>query len=144
MYHVLPEKSSLTFWLPITDMNYLTVKYVHISCVCLSGSLFVLRGIWMLCDPAKLKMLWVRVVPHCVDSVLLASALTLAVISGQYPIQQSWLSAKIVGLLIYIVLGMIALKRGRTKRVRVFALLAAIIVFVYIVEVAITRQVFPY
>ncbi|MET3105457.1 putative membrane protein SirB2 [Oxalobacteraceae bacterium GrIS 1.18] len=123
------------------EMDYQTVKYLHMSCVLLSGSLFVLRGIWMMRDSALRERLWVRVVPHCVDTVLLGSAVTLAIMSAQYPFQQNWLTAKLVALVIYIVLGAIALKRGTSKPIRVMAWLAALIVFGYIVAVAITKHV---
>ncbi|MET3120436.1 putative membrane protein SirB2 [Oxalobacteraceae bacterium GrIS 2.11] len=122
-------------------MDYQTIKYLHMSCVLLSGSLFVLRGIWMMRDSALRERLWVRVVPHCVDTVLLGSAVTLAIMSAQYPFQQNWLTAKLVALVIYIVLGAIALKRGTSKPIRVMAWLAALIVFGYIVAVAITKHV---
>ena len=60
--------------------------------------------------------------------------------SGQYPFAQSWLTAKVIALIVYIALGTIALKRGKTKAVRSGALLAAIVTFAYIVSVALTRQ----
>ena len=81
--------------------------------------------------------------PHLVDTLLLASAVALAVMSHQYPLANGWLTAKVAGLLIYIGLGTVALKRGRTRRVRVTAWLAAQAVFFYIVAVAITRQPLP-
>ena len=77
-------------------------------------------------------------------SLLLASAVALAVMSHQYPLSNGWLTAKIVGVLIYIGLGTVALKRGKTRRTRVTAWLAAQAVFFYIVAVAITRQPLPW
>ena len=125
-------------------MDYLTIKYVHISCVFLSGSLFGLRGILMLRESALRDLRWMKILPHCVDTVLLGSALTLAIMSAQYPIQQNWLSATLVGLVLYIVLGSIALKRGKTKQIRTVAWIAALCVFVYIGSVAVTKQVLPF
>jgi len=87
---------------------------------------------------------WVRVLPHVVDTVLLASAIALAVISGQYPLTQGWLTAKVLGLLAYIVLGTIALKRGRTPAIRITAFSGALLVFFYIAAVAMTKSVLPY
>ena len=86
---------------------------------------------------------WVRVVPHVVDTVLLASAVALAWMSHQYPLVQPWLTAKVAGLLVYIGLGMVALRFGRSRRVRLGAWLAAIAVFAYIVAVAVTRHPLP-
>jgi uncharacterized membrane protein SirB2 len=121
-------------------VNYLALKHLHITFAALSGSFFLLRGLWMLLDSPMLQRRWVRVVPHVVDTLLLASALALVFWSGQYPFVQNWLTAKVLALLAYIVLGTIALKRGRTKGVRTFALLAALATFAYIVAVALTRQ----
>jgi len=87
---------------------------------------------------------WVRVLPHAVDTALLASAIALALRSAQYPLVHDWLTAKVVGLIAYIVLGTIALKRGRTRRVRIAALWGALLVLVYIVAVATTKSVVPY
>lgn len=121
-------------------MDYLLLKYVHVSCVILSGCGFVLRGVWMLADSPRLTQRWVRIVPHIVDTALLASAIALAIISSQYPLAQSWLTAKVIGLIAYVLCGAIALKRGKTKRARAVFLLVALLVFAYIVSVALNRS----
>ena len=121
-------------------MNYLALKHLHVTFAALSGSFFLLRGVWMLLDSPMLQRRWVRIVPHVVDTVLLTSALALVFWSGQFPFVQNWLTAKVLALLAYIVLGTIALKRGKTKGIRTFALLAALATFAYIVAVALTRQ----
>ncbi len=120
-------------------MNYLAIKHLHITCAALSGSFFLLRGLWMLTDSPLLQQRWVRVVPHIVDTLLLATALVLVFWSGQYPFVQPWLTAKVLALVAYIVLGAVALKRGRTKGVRTVALVAALAILAYIVAVALTR-----
>jgi uncharacterized membrane protein SirB2 len=124
-------------------MDYLGLKHFHMSCVALSGTLFLLRGGWMLRASPMLQQRWVRIAPHIVDTLLLASAIGLAVWSRQYPGQQPWLTAKVVALPVYIVLGAIALKRGRTPGQRRAAFGAALMVFVYIVTVAVTKRTFP-
>ncbi|NEX60752.1 SirB2 family protein [Noviherbaspirillum galbum] len=122
-------------------MNYLAIKHLHMTCAALSGAFFLLRGLWMLRDSPALRQRWVRIAPHVIDTALLASAITLAVWSSQYPLAQNWLTAKVVALIAYIGLGTIALKRGKTKGVRAAAFVAALLVFGYIVKVALTRQV---
>jgi len=124
--------------------SYTLLKYLHVSCVVLSGTGFVLRGVWMMQSSPMLARPWVRVLPHVVDTVLLASAIALAVISGQYPLTQGWLTAKVLGLLAYIVLGTIALRRGRTPAIRITAFSGALLVFFYIAAVAMTKSVLPY
>ncbi|NRR32481.1 SirB2 family protein [Oxalobacteraceae bacterium] len=124
-------------------MDYLALKHFHMSCAALSGTLFLLRGYWMLRAPARLGQRWVRTLPHLVDSALLASAVTLAVLSGQSPFAQHWLGAKVLALLLYIGLGSVALKHGRSPAVRAAALAAACLVFGYIVAVALSKRVLP-
>ncbi len=123
-------------------MSYLLLKNLHIGCVMLSGAGFLLRGLWMLADSPWLQRPSVRVLPHLVDTVLLTSAIALAVLSGQYPFAAAWLTAKLVGLLIYIGCGTMALKRAPSKAQRAVFLVAALTAFAYIVTVALTRS--PY
>lgn len=117
-------------------MDYLFLKHLHMGFAGLSGALFVLRGAWMLADSPVLQAPWVRTLPHLIDTLLLASAVALAVWSAQYPLSQAWLSAKVLALIAYILLGTIALKRGRTKAMRAAAFVAAVLVFIYIAGVA--------
>ena len=124
-------------------MDYLAIKHLHIACALASGSLFLLRGVWMLQGSARLTARWVKIAPHLIDTLLLVSAITLALRSRQYPFAQPWLTAKLLALCVYVVLGTIALKRGRSKTVRTVALVAALVTFAYIVAVAVTRNPFP-
>ena len=121
-------------------MDYLLLKNLHVGCVIASGCGFVLRGIWMLLDSPRLSQRWVKIFPHVVDTGLLGSAIALATISGQYPLAQSWLSAKVIGLVAYILCGTMALKRGRTKSIRGVFFVVALLVFAYIVSVALHRS----
>ena len=123
-------------------MDYLGLKHFHMGCAALSGSLFLLRGAWMLRASSMLQQRWVRIAPHIVDTLLLASAVGLAVWSHQYPGRQPWLTAKVLALLGYIVLGSIALKRGRTQGQRLAAFIGALMLFAYIVTVAVTKRTF--
>ena len=119
---------------------YLWVKYLHVGSVILSLSGFAVRGALMLAASPLLNARWVRVAPHIVDTLLLASAAWLAWVLQQYPFVHGWLTAKVVGLLAYIGFGMVALRRGRTKRVRAGFLLLAVLSAAYVVWVALTRD----
>ena len=121
-------------------MIYFALKNMHVLCVIVSGSGFFMRGLWMLSDSPRLNRRWVRVVPHVVDTLLLGSAIAMAVISAQYPLAQDWLTAKLIGLLVYILCGMIALRRGKNKITRGIFFAAALLAFAYIVSVALTRS----
>lgn len=121
-------------------MGYLILKHLHVGCVVLSGAGFLLRGLWMLADSPLLQRRSIRIVPHVVDTVLLGSAIAMMLISQQYPFVSGWLTAKLAGLLLYIVCGTMALKRARSKPQRAAFLLAAVLSFAWIVSVALTRN----
>ena len=120
--------------------TYVALKQLHVACVILSYAGFVVRGIWMMRDSPLLAARWVRIAPHVNDTLLLATAIALAVMSGQYPLQQGWLTAKVIALVLYIALGMVALRPGHTRARRVAAWIAAQLVFLYIVAVAVARN----
>lgn len=123
---------------------YFAIKHLHVTCVVLSALGFLLRGYWMISGSPLLKSLPARVMPHLIDSALLLSAITLAVLIQQYPFEAAWVTAKVIGLLAYIVLGTVALKRGRTRSQRIAAFVAALSVYAWIVSVALTKNVSGY
>ncbi len=125
-------------------MSYVLLKHLHLSCAAASYALFLLRGAWMLRDSPLMRRRWVKIVPHAIDTVLLASAVALAWTIGQYPLADGWLTAKVAALLLYIALGFIALKYGRNRMERLAAWLAAQLVFGYIVLVALNRDPTPF
>lgn len=124
-------------------MDYTLLRLLHIGTVYVTLALFLLRGFWMLLDSPSLGQRWVKIVPHVNDTLLLIAAIGLVVVAEIDPLDQPWIMAKIIGLLAYIGLGTVALKRGRTKTIRVKAFVAALGVFAYIVAVAVTKQVMP-
>lgn len=120
-------------------MLYTTLKITHLTCVLLTYLLFLTRGVWLVRDPQALSKPWVRVVPHVVDTVLLGSAIGLVLITRQYPGEQVWLTVKIIALVLYIALGLLAFRVCRKRATRLAAWITAQLVFVYIVLVALTR-----
>lgn len=121
-------------------MSYLAVKWLHVSCAVLSIAGFAVRGVLMLADSPLLQARFMRIAPHVVDTVLLGSAIWLALRLGQYPFADGWLTAKLLALLAYIGLGTVALRRGRTRAARAWAFAAALVAAGYIVSVALTRD----
>ena len=122
----------------------LLLKHVHVICAVLSISGYLLRGVWMMRESPWLRKKWVKVAPHVIDTVLLGSAVLLTVRIQQYPFVHSWLTAKVLALIAYIALGTVGLKYGRTRKIRIAAWLGAVAIFLYIVLVALTRQVLPF
>ncbi|MGL4410226.1 MAG: SirB2 family protein [Zoogloea sp.] len=130
--------------IPSALVFYPTLKHLHVACVALSGCGFALRYGWMLTDSPLARARATRVLPHLVDSLLLLSALGLVVLTGQYPLVQAWLTAKLVGLLVYIGLGMQSLRPGRPKAVRAACGAAALLVLGWMVSVALLKHPLGY
>lgn len=121
-------------------MSYALLKMIHVGSIIVSYLLFFLRGVWLMQDSAKLQQRWVKILPHVVDTILLTSAVALAMIIQQSPFSDSWLTAKVIGLLLYISLGVIAMRFGKTRKARIIAWITAQCVFIYIVLVALTKS----
>lgn len=109
---------------------------IHVSCAFISIGGFGLRGYWMVSGDRRLQHRLARVLPHVVDTVLLGSALGMLVILRLSPLATPWLMAKIIALLCYIGLGMVALRLGRTPKIRATAWLLALLTALYILAVA--------
>ena len=120
-------------------MDYFFVKTLHISCVVISISLFVLRGVLQL-QSRPWRQGSLRRLPHIVDTVLLSSAVWLAWRSGQYPFVNAWLTAKVLALLLYIFLGARALGQSTPPAQRLTFFVAALLCVSYIVGVALTHS----
>jgi len=117
-----------------------TLKLLHVTCALLSISGFTLRGYWMLTGSSLLRHRWARVLPHVIDTLLLGSAIGMLLIWRVSPLQLDWLSAKIIALLLYIGLGMVAFRFGKSRKARVNAWLLALLTAGYIVSVAYSKS----
>ena len=119
---------------------YPLVKLLHVGAVALSLAGFAARGLLMLAGSKLLERRWLRIAPHAVDTVLLASGLWLAWASAQVPFVEPWLTAKVLGLFAYIGLGTMALRHGRTRAIRAVFFVLALAAAAYVVSAAITRD----
>jgi uncharacterized membrane protein SirB2 len=118
------------------------IKTIHVVCVLLSFAGFFIRGIWMMQDSDRLSQRWVKMAPHIIDTLLLTSAVLLVLQWQILPLQLPWLMAKIIALLVYIAAGMVALRFGRSKNIRISAWVFGLLTFMYIVSVAISKSVY--
>lgn len=123
--------------------DYTLIRNIHIATVIISGTGFALRLGLMLWREAWLRRRAVKILPHVNDTLLLATGITLAVLSSQYPPAQGWLTAKLVALVVYILLGTLAIKPRFSKPARLGFGVLALVVFAYIVNVALARQPWP-
>jgi uncharacterized membrane protein SirB2 len=115
---------------------YPQIKLVHIAAVLTSGLLFLIRGAALHAGQAWSMAAPLRYLTYTVDTVLLTAALMLATVLHQYPFVHGWLTTKVLLLVVYIVLGTYALKRGSTRKVRIGCWLAALLVYGFIISVA--------
>lgn len=117
---------------------YMAFKHTHLLMVAISLSLLILRFVLSLRGSGLLQHKFLKVAPHVVDTLLLLSAVGLMVSISQYPFVNPWLTEKLIGLLAYIGLGVMAFK-GRTTTLKVFAFLGALGWLVLVAKVAITK-----
>lgn len=115
---------------------YSEIKAVHVGAAIASGSLFAVRGSLMLARSRLANHAALRYLSYAIDTTLLTAALMLVTILHQYPFVQAWLTAKVLLLVVYIVLGSFALKRARTRRGQVASFFAAIGIFLIIASIA--------
>ena len=125
-------------------MSYYWIRQLHITTVVITIGFFALRFHWMMFQPHLEKRRWVRIVSVSNDTLLLCAGISMAVLSAQYPLVAPWLTAKLIGLILYIVLGTLALKRARKRSVRIVCGLLALLSAGYIVWVATTRSATPW
>jgi uncharacterized membrane protein SirB2 len=119
---------------------YFALKHLHMLCAAISIVGFIVRGALRIMNSAQLQKKWIRVAPHIVDTLLLLSAIGLTISIQQYPITTPWLTAKLIGLFVYIGLGLVTLRFAKTQPVRIIAYLFAIITFAYIGMVAMAKS----
>lgn len=115
---------------------YLQIKWVHVAAVLTSGGLFALRGIAMLAGARWYMAAPLRYLSYTIDTVLLTAAMMLATVLHQYPFVNGWLTTKVLLLVVYVMLGSLALKRGATHSARAWSFGAALVVYGFIISVA--------
>lgn len=121
-------------------MTYLLLRDLHTLTAIVAVSGFALRGYWMLIGSPRLQHRITRIAPHIVDTIFLASGIAMLVMMALNPFSQRWLLAKFAGLIAYILLGMVALRRGPTLKIRMSALAGALFAFAYVVGVALSKS----
>lgn len=119
---------------------YQLIKSIHALTAIVTIAGFLLRGFWMLTDNELLNRKLTRILPHVIDTLFLVSGVVLLVMLGGTPLTQPWMLFKITGLVVYIGLGMVALRRGKSPGIRASAFVAAIAVFAYTYGVAVSKS----
>jgi len=121
-------------------MNYLLLKQIHMSLALVSISGFILRWCWRMMRSRLVESRAVRVAPHVVDTLFLATAIWLSMLSEEGTLSPAWFGAKIAGLVLYILLGMAAMRSAPSPVRSLPAFFAAVLVFGWIASVAKTKS----
>lgn len=121
-------------------MDYALLKLIHMSLALISIAGFILRWCWRMQRSPLASTRFARVVPHIVDTLLLGTAVLMIVALGHAPVSPAWLTAKVGGLLLYIVFGMVAMHSAPVVRRSLPAFIAAVLTFAWILSVAWTKS----
>jgi len=121
-------------------MTYKLLINLHITTALISLLLFLFRGVWVLRYGQHNRPRWMKWLPHVNDTMLFVLGIALMLTIQQYPVVNAWLTAKLAALLIYILLGMVVMKWAKQWRSQFIAWLSALVVFAYMVGVAISKQ----
>ncbi len=116
--------------------GYEFIKYLHIGCVVLSFTGFMIRSLYLLFRPEKLSQAWLKYPPHLVETGLLLSALAMLPMLGQYPFVDHWLTAKLVAMFLYIGFAGYALHSARSMATKLTFVLLSLSLFIYIIGAA--------
>lgn len=127
-------------WLASHPWLYPALLHLHRACVAASIALFTARGLGVMAQQAwPMRRHW-RHLSVAIDVLLLAAGASLWALLAYHPLHQHWLGAKLVLLLVYIVLGSLALKRARTRGQRLGFFIAALAVVLSMVGIALARH----
>ena len=117
---------------------------LHVVCVYLSLAGFLLRGYWLFADSPLRHARLTRILPHVIDTLLLVGAIGLVWVTHQYPFVHGWVTVKVLALLLYIGLGLLAFRFADGRTARVAAFVGAVLAFLYMLSVAYSRQPWPF
>lgn len=118
---------------------YPVLKDIHMTLAIVSGVYFALRGGWRIGLGRTIHhRLW-KSLPHLIDTLLLASGIALAVMLGMSPHQVGWFGAKLIGVVVYILLGITAFRSRRQPLAWLFYG-SALLVWLWIIGVALYKS----
>ncbi len=121
---------------------YFALKHIHLTTIAISVLLLLFRFALTIKQSPMLQKKWLKILPHVNDSILLASAIALCFTIAQYPFVTPWLTEKVLGLILYIGLGLVALKIAKTNLVRFAAMAGALGTLVFMAKLAVFKQPF--
>ena len=121
-------------------MNFLLLKYIHILSVAASFALFFIRGIWLMQSYPPAQERWVKILPHVVDGLLVASALGMLAMVPATADYKAWMTIKLVLIGVYVFLVVFVIRLARARWQRFAAWLLALLVFLFVTSIAVLRN----
>ncbi len=118
---------------------YMAFKHLHLTAIALSLLFLILQVVTQVMDSKMKDAKWLKVLPHIINTVLIITAVGLCVTLAQYPFVHDWVTSKLIGLVAYVLLAIVAVKWARTNAMRVFALIGAVAWLVLTGKVAISK-----
>jgi uncharacterized membrane protein SirB2 len=116
---------------------YLAVKHLHLTLIAIAFTFFLLRSFWLFTGSPLLQKKLLKILPHPINLVMILSGFALAHVA-HYPLSSPWIIAKLVALVLFVAFGLLTFKQPtQTRRIMFFS--AALLTFVYIVCVAVTK-----
>ncbi len=119
---------------------YIALKHTHTLLAVISISGFLIRALGHMAGAAWVQRKPVRILPHVVDTLFLAAGIALLFQVQQYPFVNDWVTVKVIGLIAYIVFGVMALRVAKTTPLKAVWTLAALGTFVFVASVAYSKQ----
>jgi uncharacterized membrane protein SirB2 len=120
--------------------HYAAIRQTHVGLVALSLGMFALRGLGVLLGAAWPLHAGPRVAVVVVDTALLIAGSLLWVMLRLNPGRDTWLGVKLGLLVVYVLLGTWALRRGRSTASRAAFYLAALACAATMVAVALAHR----
>lgn len=119
---------------------YFIVKHIHVVLVVASLAFFQIRY-WRYKHFNFQPKRVFKILPHIIDTLLLISGIGLATLTGFSPHNTDWLLFKIIAVVLYIILGIIAMRADGVTSKTSYAL--ATLTVIYIVLVAFNKVPWP-
>lgn len=116
---------------------YLALKHLHLTLIAIAFALFLLRSFWLMTNSPLLQKKLFKILPHPINLIMILSGFAVAH-AASYPLSSPWIIAKLVALVIFVILGLLTFKQTTKPRQLLF-FSAALLTFVYIVSVAVTK-----
>ena len=121
-------------------MSFLLIKYVHITSVAASFALFFVRGFWVMRSYPQPQEPWVRILPHLVDGLLVASAIGVFILSPQKGWPGDWLTVKLALIVLYVGMAQYLFHVARAIVIKALVWLLALLVFLFVTTIAVLHD----